>query len=52
MVKYTKLDVTEYALYLHMKANVTDFDIIFNGNRIITEIVHRYDLDGNFNHKV
>lgn len=52
MIKFTRRDITEYALYTHMKYWVTDFDVIFNGNKIISEIMHRYDLFGNFNSNV
>lgn len=52
MIKLTRREVTEYALYTHMKYWVKDFDVIFNGNKIISEIMHRYDLFGNFNSNV
>lgn len=52
MIKFTRREITEYALYKYIKNNITDFDIIFNANKIITEIVFRYDLEGRFNHNV
>ena len=52
MQKFTKTDITEYALYLHMKEHTSDFDAIFEGHKIISAIRHRYDLDGIFNKSV
>ena len=52
MQKLTKTDITEYALYLHMKEHTSDFDTIFEGHKIISAIRYRYDLDGRFNRSV
>lgn len=52
MNKFTRTEITEYALYKHMKQSVTDFDVIFNGNNIISSIMCRYELDGQFNERV
>lgn len=52
MQRFTRREITEYALYNYMKNNVTDFDTIFSGNQIISAIMCRYELDGSFNSKV
>lgn len=52
MNRFTRREITEYALYRYMKNNVTDFDTIFSGNQIISAIMFRYDLLGSFNSKV
>lgn len=52
MNKFSRSQITEYALYKYMKENVTNFDVIFNGNNIMNAILYRYDWLGKFNHDV
>lgn len=53
LTRYSKADITTYAFYLEMRDTPNlDFDTIFSGKDIISAIIHRYDLQGNFNAKV
>ena len=53
LTRYSKKDITTYAFYLEMRYTPNlDFDTIFSGKDIISAIIHRYDLQGNFNPKV
>lgn len=50
--KFSYNQLTQYALFLHMKDNIIDFETIFNGQSIISEIMFRYELDGSFKNSV
>lgn len=52
MQKFTRTEITDYALYLYMKTTVGDFDTIFLGQKIINKLLCRYDYDGSFDESV